>query len=393
MAEPKESSGTGALGAAAGLVSAEKLNEIAGNKGEPKPEAQQAAPAVEPEKAPKEPTKIAPRVGGPAQPAADPAKPAQPEVGMEPIIVETPFGKKVYGAKPKDGTEEVVLSSFEDVKSFANAFNIELKDVNDLQGFIKEYDKLKAELSNASATKATLDNYERSLKALPTEVSMILDAALNNRDYNTLIGDIAQRGVLNFEKGFNDYPEQDLINHYSDTKYNKDEFKEMDEQQYKALRMMANTRYDTDKLTYNNNIANQQRTADLSKQNFDQSVEASIAQLKTNNPDIGEVQTQRIRNIMTAELHGTLFNPDNTYRPDAAERIAMQEYGKETILAQSHTISDIVAKFTAAGRSQASEQILERSDARPLTGGAVAPGDNKVSEAVKSATGFMSARG
>ena len=96
---------------------------------------------------------------------------------------------------------------------------------------------------------------------------------------------------------------------------------------------------------------------------------------------------------MTAELHGTLFNPDNTYKPDAAERIAMQEYGQETILAQSHTISDLVAKHTAAGRSEANEQILQRSDNRELTGAAIAPGDNAVSQAVKDATSFMGARG
>lgn len=400
MAEPKTGEGAEVLGAAAGLVGADKLGEIAGKKGAdpapapaPAPGAQPAPapgaqPAADPGAAPEVgPAKVEPKVGGPAQQAAAPAPAA-----VEPVVVETPLGKKVYGVK-EDDKKDIVLSSFEDVKAFATAFNIDLKDVNDLQGFIKEYDKLKAGISAAATTKATLDNYERSLKSLPTEVSMILDAALKNQDYGTLITDIAQRGVLSFEKNFADYPERDLINHYSDTKYDKDEFEAMDEQQYKALRMMASTRYDTDKLTYNNNIAAQQRTADLTNQQFDQSVEASITQLKTNNPDIGEVQIQRIRNIMTAELHGTLFNPDNTYKPDAAERIAMQEYGQETILAQSHTISDLVAKHTAAGKSLATEQILQRSDNRELTGAALAPGDNAVSQAVKDATSFMGARG
>lgn len=402
MADEKKEVGSGGqvLDAAAGLVEAGKLGEIAGKGG---------APAAQPAAAPgKDPDAAAAAAAAAADAAAavDPAQVVKPKVGgpavapgaaaqpaaAETVVVDTPFGKKVYGVKP-EGEKDVVLSSFEDVKAFANAFNIELKDVNDLQGFIKEYDKLKAGLVAASATKSQLDNYERSLKGLPTEVSMILDAALNNQDYGTIISSIAERGVLNFEKGFSDYPEHDLINHYSDTKYDKDEFKEMDEQQYKALRMMANTRYDTDKLTYNNNIATQQRAADLTKTNFDQSVEASIAQLKTNNPDIGEVQIQRIRNIMNGELHGTLFTQENTYRPEAAERLAMQEYGAETILAQSHTISDLVAKHTAKGKSDATEQILQRSDQRTLTGAGVAPGDNAVSEEVKRATSFMDARG
>lgn len=408
MAEKKTGSGGQALDAAAGLVGADKLGEIAGGTGaNSKPAAQPAvvpgtvpgAAQVDPGAAPvpgadpgavvADPAQtVKPKVGGPA---AVPGQPVQ-AAAIEPIVVKTPLGKKVYGKAP-DGEEDVVLSSFEDVKSFANVFNIELKDVNDLQGFIKEYDKLKAGLVSASATKATLDNYERSLKGLPTEVSMILDAALNGQDYGTIINSIAQRGILNFEKGFADYPERDLINHYSDTKYDKDEFENMDEQQYKALRMMANTRYDTDQLTYSNNIATQQRTADLTKQNFDQSVEKSIAQLKANNPDMGEAEIQRIRNIMNGELHGTLFDQDNTYKPEAAERLAMQEFGAETILAQSHTISDLVAKHTAAGRSEATEQILQRSDNRELSGAGLAPGDNAVSQAVKDATSFMGARG
>jgi len=96
---------------------------------------------------------------------------------------------------------------------------------------------------------------------------------------------------------------------------------------------------------------------------------------------------------MNGELHGTLFTQENTYRPEAAERLAMQEYGAETILAQSHTISDLVTKHTAAGKSLATEQILQRSDQRTLTGAGVAPGDNAVAEEVKRATNFMGARG
>jgi len=379
-------SGGEALGAAAGLVSADKLGQIAGKPGDSKvaPKAAPAAvdPVIEPGK-----VKVDPKVGGPA-----PAAAVQPKADIEPIVVDTPLGKKIYGAK-LEGDKDVTLSSFDDVKSFAGAFNIDLKEVNDLQGFIKEYDKLKVELGSAATTKAQFENQVRSLNGLPTEVSMILDAALKSQDYTSLIQNIAQRGVLNFNKNFSDYPEHDLVNHYSDQKYTKDEFNEMDEQQYKALRMMANTRYDTDKLTHQNSIKDQQRSADLTQQNFDQSVEASITQLKTNNPDIGEVNTQRVRNIMTAELHGTLFNPDNTYKPDAAERIAMQEFGRETILAQEHTISDLVAKYTAKGRSDANEQLLQNSDKRLVPGGGAAPDDNKLSTEVQKATGFMHARG
>jgi hypothetical protein len=72
----------------------------------------------------------------------------------------------------------------------------------------------------------------------------------------------------------------------------------------------------------------------------------------------------------------------------------MQEFGKDAILAQQHTIGDLVAKAQNKGQSDAHEQILKSSDVRPAAGQGLGGADeNKLASVVKSETSFMSASG
>jgi len=390
MADEKTPSGGDALEAAGGLISSDKLGKIAG-KG--------VAPVATPEKtasaaAAAEPKKVQPRGGDQAAQQAAAAEAAKPDKKVEPITVKTPFGQKTFGVK-EDEKGEVTLQSFEDVQTFAKVNNLELKEVNDLQGVIKEHAKLKTELEHLTGLQKQIENYERTLKSLPNEVSLILDSAIKGQDYTQLIQNIANRGALDFSRSFSNYQINDMINHYSDTKRTQDEFKEMDEGQYNALKDLAKTKYETDQASYNAQIQQTKRSTELAQQNFDQSVENSIKLLRTNNPGMGEAEIKRIRDIMTADLQNTLFNGDGyTYKPEAAERIAMQEYGKEAILAQQHTIADIVARYQNQGVSQAREEILEHSDKRPMpAGGSGGADENVISDTVKKETSFMHVRG
>lgn len=376
----KVGKGESALAGADGLVDPAKLKDL----GKPNQASvnQQAG-------APVEPVKVQPKVGTVGQQAGPvaPNKPIEPvKPKVEPVVVDTPLGKKIFGQEEKGG---VVLSTFEDVQGFAKALGIEVKDVNDFQPLLKDYDALKSKVNEASTFKAKVDNYERTLKSLPTEVTMIVEAAMNNKDYNQVIQAIAQRGLFNFNNSFEAYNEKEMINHYSNKRFTKDEFDEMEEANYQALRDMARTRYETEQIRYKHSTEEQQRTTALNQQNFNNSVEVSLIKLKEIYPGMDVSKIQRVRNIMTAELHSTLFNPDNTYKVDAAERIAMQEFGKEVIASQEMTIGDLVKKYTAQGASQATEKILLGSDGRQIQGSSQAPAGNALEAAVKSQTSFL----
>ena len=394
MAETKDgqvaATGQQALGAAAGILEADKVEGIANTV---KPAVQ---PAVQPAaNAPVEPVKVEPKGGDqPAQVLDSEGKPVtQPLVApvkkADPVVVDTPFGKKVFG---DIGGEEGKLENFEDVQLFAKAFNLKLEKVEDLRAVIKSVGGVPALIEQTNKYQSTINAHEANLRALPQEVKTIMDAAMNKKDYGQVITMIATKSGLDYTKDFTSYNEKDMINRYSNKKYSDEEFTEMEAEQYKAVKSLAQVRYDTDKSTFDARVAEEKRFTDVRNQAFSQSVESSIAQLKDNNPDMGEPQIDRVRRIMTSDLHNTLFNVDETYKPEAAERIAMQEFGKEAILAQQHTIGDLVNKFRAEGATQTKEQILLRSDGVIPSSSGVAPVESRITDEVKRQTDFMGAR-
>ena len=393
--EGKVAEGAQVVAGAEGVLSQEKIAEITKGKGPGAP-----APAAAAAAAGQETKKVLPKGGDAAAVAAAAAAAgsggsAPAAKAPEPIVVKTAFGTQTYGAATEDKDGNITLASFEDVQAFGKANGLELKDVNDLQGLIKEHNKFKTEAAGLGGLQTQVATYERTLKSLPTDVSLIMDAALKKQDYSQVIQNIAKRGTLDFEKPFANYIDHDLINHYGEKRFTHEEFKEMDAEHFSALKNLAKTKYETDQANYAATIQQNQREADVVQQTFDTSVENSIKLLRSANPDMLEPEIKRIRDIMTSDLQNTLFNPDGfSYKPEAAERIAMQEFGKDAILAQQHTIGDLVAKAQNKGVSLANEQILQNSDQRPAAGlGSGGADENKLSAVVQKEIGFMNVPG
>jgi hypothetical protein len=84
-----------------------------------------------------------------------------------------------------------------------------------------------------------------------------------------------------------------------------------------------------------------------------------------------------------------LFNPDNTYKPEAAVRIAMQEFGQEAILTQNETIGQMADAARGKITGQAHEQLLGRSDIPNQQGRQIADETNVVSDAVDKELSFL----
>lgn len=385
--------GKGTLNAATGLVSSDKIKEIAGNKGEPK--SSQVS-----EKEPDDQSQSAQKNDGSQQNQQSSQTNTNikkdssdnDEIktkGTEPIVVKTPFGSKVFGGSKDDSGDEIKFNSFEDVQKFGKQFGVELNKPEDLQSFFKEYSNLQQVSSKTEKIEKELNNYRRNIQSLPEEVLAIITAALNGQDYVSVIKNVAERGVFNYDRSFDSYNERELINHYSSKKYTKEDFDEMDPDQYAALREMAKVRYETAQTAYKNKMTLAKQATDAQRQKFENSVESSIARLKSNNPDMGEDKIQRVREIMTQELHSTLFNEDNTYKPEAAEKIAMLEFGKDAILAQEHTIADLVEKYVNQGKTQATEAIIQASDRKKIKGSSTPDIDQKIAEVVKRQVSFL----
>ena len=72
---------------------------------------------------------------------------------------------------------------------------------------------------------------------------------------------------------------------------------------------------------------------------------------------------------MTSGLASSLFTSDKTYLPDAAEKIAYLEFGKQIVAEQAKTIGDIVSQIRSQTESETIENIVMKSDKPIITGG------------------------
>jgi len=367
------------LGGAAGIVPQDKIDAIKEKAKGGQPGAAVITPVqTEAEKA----TAAAEAAKGAVAPAV--TQPAKP------IVVETPLGRQVFGAPGG----EVKLTSFADVQAYAkDTFNFEIKDVNDFQVFFKTLNETQAKAAEADKYRIAATNFETTLKNLPEDVGMLFNAAVMGTDYKDLLQQLAEGQKYNYEKAFDAYPELDMVNAFSGKQFTKVEYDALEPDQRSIYKDLSKVKYETARQTFTRTQQETQRATEAQTKSWTDSVESSIAQLRTAYPNMDNNQTERVRQIMTQGLRDSLYNADGTYRQDAAVKIAMQEFGVQTIQTQAKTIGELVEQYRNQGESQATEQILQRSD-KPEAGqgGTAQDRKNLISEVVKKQTSFLNAR-
>ena len=181
-----------------------------------------------------------------------------------------------------------------------------------------------------------------------------------------------------------------LVNHYTDGSLDAETWEQTDDQTKEALLKVAKRAYVADQKDYKESLERPQRTAQEFNNKFVQSVELSLNQLRAKYPSLTDPQIARVKNILTAELHDTLFNSDNTYKPEAAERIAFQEFGKPAVDKLQMTIGQLKEHYEKQAEGKAAEIALRKSD-RPSTedGKAVSESANQVKAVVDQHTSFL----
>lgn len=329
-----------------------------------------------------------------AAPAADPipaaqAAPAPSGEAINPaVVVKSPLGDQMYGGNPVEG---VVLTSFADVQAFAKDYlDVEIKEVKDLVPVFEELKKAKEVVVNAAETQKQLDTYVSIINNLPKDVSLILAAVMQGQDHMPIIQKLQQKAVMDYNKPFEAHDTLQLVNHYTGTQYTKETFDTLDETAKRALTDSVRLKYTADSNEMRTFEGNVQKAAEKSQQDFLASVESSISNMVKANPNMDKAAVDRVRKIMQYGVADTLFTKEKTYTPDAAERIAMMEFGKQTIVAQAQTIGDIVQRMTNQGVTKELEHTLLKSD-KPIPSGG-SKGTNPMASIVDRETSFIHAR-
>jgi hypothetical protein len=329
-------------------------------------------------------------------PVAAPAAPVTPVVEapaavtttIDPIIIKSPLGEQKYGGTP---AADIPMNTFQDVQKFAKDFiGADLKEVKDFVPFFAKVKTLQEQASQAEGLQKVVDNYKSNLESLPKEVILILDAAVSNGDYKSVINNLQKKSALDYTKSFADHDPVALANLYTGKQYTKETFEALDEFSRSALSDSVKMKFDADRsevlnFENNNKIAMEQR-----QKAYSTSIDTSISALQASNPRMDKNAVAEIKKVMQFGLSDVLFNKDKTYASDSAEKIAMMLYGKQTIDAQADAIGDLVKKTADASKTEEIQKILLRSDKPPVQTGA--PATNVHAQQVSEATSWLPQR-
>lgn len=302
---------------------------------------------------------------------------------VDTIKVDTAFGSNTYGEK---GT---VLTSWDDMVAFAKDNGVKLEGANDLQGLISEINSLKTKLKDVPALQQKIDTYENQAKTIPNDVAAINQAVTQGGDYMGVIKQIATGNELDFNKHFKDQDVLSLVGRYTGRSLTKESFGEMDQTTRDGLSLIAETKYNDEKSAYTTNIINKQENDQKFATSLNESVRVSIDNLKKRFPDFEVEALKHVENVMATGLKDSLFNPDNTYKPDAAVRIAMQEYGETALQTQEQTIGELAEKIGSRIEGKVNENLILRSNVPDNKGRQADASENEVKKAVDNATHFL----
>jgi hypothetical protein len=315
-------------------------------------------------------------------------EPVAPVTTINPITVKSPLGEFTYGGTP---AADVKLETFQDVQKFGKEFiGVDLKEVKDFAPFFAQVKTMREQAAQATELQKVVDNYKTNLESLPSEVALILNAAISNGDYKSVINNLQKKSALDYTKPFSDHDPVALANLYTDKNYTKETFEALDESSRSALSDSVRMKFDADRNEVLNFESNNKIALEQKQKAFSASIDASIAAMLTSNPRMDKAAVAEVKKAMQFGLSDSLFTKEKTYSPDAAEKIAMMLYGKQTIAAQSETIGDLVKKTAAASKTEEIQKLLFRSD-KPTTQTGV-PASNVIAQQVAAATDWLPKR-
>ena len=303
----------------------------------------------------------------------------------KPIEVNTPFGKQVIGAQ----VSEEVLSSWDDIRTYAKENGVELNDANDIKQLFGVISELKQKAEAVPTLEATVNQFKSQLGGLPPEVANIVDAAVSGKDYKSLIKNVAAGADFDLTKDFSEHSTINVIRKYVNPEFTQEQYEALDAANKSALETLAKSKYETDQIQYRSAVADKAHEKEAYQQKFSESVNKAITVLKQTYPDMSDEHIKVVADRMQVSLRDALFNPDNTYKEDAGIRIAMQEFGADALAAQKQTIGDLAKQIESRIQSQTHESLLGRSDKPDTMGRQAVQDKDQIAKAVDNMTGFL----
>lgn len=293
-------------------------------------------------------------------------------------IVETALGKiKVENTEDK-------------YKTFIEKTGVTIKSDDDIISYINRAKEAEERESELIKSKKLGDDFKVFFETAPEDIKQMLIAYANNQDYRS-VGKTVFGNSIDYNKSWSEYDDKDkLIKKYGDL--TDDELDDMDEKSRNIIEKSAKNAYELER---NNVIAGNKKFLDNQTklaENINQSIRKSIQKLQERFPEMSKSRIKEIEKKMYSQPFNDMFNEDRTYKEEAAIKIAMANYGVETIDSIQNTIT---AKLQADNdkiiKQRVSEELelIAKGRNDTVKGGGSDSGSKTAQEKIVESTRWM----
>ena len=312
--------------------------------------------------------------------------PEKKEEKQEQQILETPFFKIKAAEKAKEENQQnkVDFTNWDNLSAYAKENGFDLKNPNDLELVFKavrdERTKTKDYEPQINEWKNKATSFEKLMMNMPPEIANPFLEWANGGDYKSEIRKITET-PFDLTISADKHDELQLVNFFGEDKYTKEEWEGLEPKVQKSFIASAKQLYNVKQQDFLS-TREKANNSKLEKQDkFNKSVDAAIANLKKDYPDMKESEVQEVRQQMLGGINKTLFNDDGTYKETAAKQISMVVYGEQTLGTMKTALEAKMKAETSKILSGEREKILlAGQDGVNLGRGAGEAGKNKLVE-------------
>lgn len=296
--------------------------------------------------------------------------PAENKNAVKEINIDTDLFRKKFNVSKKED-EKIELKGFEDIFKVT-----ETKDINELINTFNENKKIKQDLETklieavdeAKKVKGQVNsfhNYFKDMEAHPEMNALTIEYTKmikgEPHDFKGILKTLGNP-TIDFTRDIGAYSDLQIVNAFGRKQYSKEEWEELDEETQADKAEIAKSKFNEGRQKIVNANVNFQVQQNKKRENINTSIERSIKKLNDEFKDFGglrENQIEEVKVMMSGGFLNELYEPDGSYKEDAATKIALATYGKKTIKTMGEMFDKMVSQTSEKSYNKGQNDTLE----------------------------------
>lgn len=268
------------------------------------------------------------------------------------------FGIKLPGKKDDKKPAKLDIKTFDELPAILKSkYGQDIKSAKALPKFLETVDKWRSDSQNLEKAVKEKDNAMSILENLPTELMDAVKMHYNGQDFRNAF-DSGHK--IDFSKPADKHKPKTLVNAFFPGEFTDEDF-DADEpsRELKIAIKASEKEYNVEKNTREQRAKDHVQQAERKSKAYKESVRSSVTALKSAFPNMGEdVQADVEATLSSGAVMSEFFNPDGTYKPEAAKRFMLAKNGEDLI-------EDLMKIAELRGESNANEEMVRRAPSKP----------------------------